>query len=362
MSARVRFTIYSKTAYELISMLSSEELIIPAHQRDYCWPPARAGAFIGSVLAGIPTQSIIMRKVDRAAEQLSLEDGSQRLRTLKKYMNDEIMDLNGFKFSALTAAEQNDVRMYQFAVTLYWNETIQQRIDTFDNFQNGVALSVGERLHSMCEISPLVTFTKNLLLTPGSGLHDRAARIWGVRDGKDAKGNHLDKRRKWLLNAVALVAGIAFGPDAITKKWPDFQNQTTRYLSTPIDERAVREKVEALISIYEQVEIRRPMPGKTILNSQWDMAKFSAYIVYSFWEELDMDHLTRGWVDFLVGARNHPERLPAILHRDIKATRSWNKERWQMGYLRVFWPEDAERRAAASVGTRSSEEDEDDEI
>ena len=231
--------------------------------------------------------------------------------------------------------------MYQFAVIVYYGESTEQRISIFDHFQNGMPLSVGERLHSMCEISPLVMFTKKLLLTPGSGLHDRSALVWGIHGGDDKR----DPRRKGLLNAVALVAGMAFGPDAITRKWSDFQNQDTnkKYLSRPIDEVAVQQKVEALISIYEQVEARRPMRGKPFLHKQWDVGQFSGYIIYSFWEPKmpsdTISYTSKMWVEFLVGVRSHPERIANILHRGNKEARSWNRSRWACGYANAINPE-----------------------
>jgi hypothetical protein len=352
MASRVRFSISSKTAYDLVSQLESGELQIPAHQRGEVWPLKRQIAFIRSVIEGIPTQAIIVRKIDRNGDTTSLEDGQQRLSTLKKFMTDEIEGPTG-KFSELTGIMQNNIRMYAFAVTIYNNATLSQTITIFDHFQNGVALTTGERIHSMSAISPLVRFVKTQLMTSGVGLHDRAALVWGIRSGED-------KRRKDLLMASALCAGLAFGVDAITKKWTDWQSNS--WLSDEIDEDAVINLLETIITIYERVEQRKPLRGKKILNMQWQVGKFSGYIAYSLITFPDSTAvLIRGWVNFLANARDHPENIKNILHKDVKKTRSWNSERWELGYLRVFNPDEAERREAADAARRAADTDESDE-
>jgi hypothetical protein len=351
MASRVRFSISPKTAFELVSQLESGELVIPPHQRGEVWPMKRQVAFIRSVIEGIPTQAIIMRKMDRNADVTSLEDGHQRLSTLRKFMNDEISGPTG-KFSELTGIMQNNIRMYAFAVTIYNNATLPQTIAIFDHFQNGVALTAGERIHSMSAISPLVRFVKAQLMTSGSGLHDRAALVWGIRSGDD-------KRRKDLLMASALCAGLAFGVSAITKKWTDWQSNT--WLSEEIDEEAVINLLESIISIYERVEQRKPLRGRKILNTQWQVGKFSGYIAYSLITFPDnRPALIRGWVNFLANARDHPENIKNILHKYTKKTRSWNEERWMLGYLSVFNPDEAERIAAAVPDDSDDEDDESD--
>jgi hypothetical protein len=267
-------------------------------------------------------------------------------------MNDEIPGPTG-KFSELTDNMKNNVRMYVFAVTIYSNSTLPQTIAIFDHFQNGVALTPGERIHSMSAISPFVRFVKTQLMTSGAGLHDRAALVWGIRSGDD-------KRRKDLLMASALCAGLAFGVNAITKKWTDWQNST--WFSDEIDEGAVINLLETIIGIYERVEQRRPLRGKKILNTQWQVGKFSGYIAYSLLTFPDNTAaLVRGWVNFLANARDHPENIKNILHKYTKKTRSWNEERWMLGYLSVFNPEEAERIAAA-VPDDSDEDDDDSDI
>ena len=346
MAARVRFNVNAMTAHELIRMLRSGELVLPPHQREYCWDVKRQGYFVRSVVDNIPTQSIIMRKVvGRGAvlqegDQTSLEDGHQRLTTIMKFMSDELSEdaikwAGCSKFGEMTAAEKADINAYQFSVIIYRGATTEQMVTIFDHFQNGLPLTKGERLHSMSEISPLVSFVKRQLMTADQGLHNRSAIVWGVRSGTD-------KRRKALLNATALCAGLAFGPEGFTKKWADYVDKN--YLSREIDAEDLLSKLNTLLDIYEQVDARTPMRNRTVLNNQWDVGKYSGYIGYSLnTYPDDRERLVNGWVNFLAGARTHPERIRNILHYDDGTARSWNTKRWQMGYLRVFHPAEARR-------------------
>jgi hypothetical protein len=360
MASRVRFVVNVMTVHELLNMLKNEELQIPPHQRDYCWDPTRQGDFIASIIMGLPTQSIILRKIGRGSsvsegDKTSLEDGRQRLETLKLFINDELSSYalehaKTQKFSELSIDQQSDIRSYQFSVIVYRGATTQQEVTIFDHFQNGIPLSKGERLHSLSEISPLVKFVKRQLMTVNEGIHNEASVVWGIRAGTD-------KKRAALLNATALCAGLGFGSKAITKKWDILRN----YIYRDIDSEDILSKLRILIRIYTQIEERYPERGKKVLNNQWEVGKYNGYIIYSLnkYPE-DVERLVSGWVTFLSSARAHPEKIDQILHFDITAARSWNIRRWELGYLRVFNPVEARRVAATPYVEEESDDDTDD--
>lgn len=357
MASRVRFVVNAMTVHELLNMMRNDELEIPAHQREYCWDAIRQGEFISSIMMGLPTQSIILQKTGRGpslseGDKTTLEDGRQRLTTLEKFLKDELsrdaLDrAKTQKFSELSVDQQSNVRSYQFSVILYRGATPQQQVTIFDHFQNGVPLSKGERLHSLSEISPLVKFVKKQLLTSNEGIHDEASLVWGIRAG-------IDKKRVALLNATALCAGLAFGPKAITKKWEILKN----YLDRDIDSESILSNLHVLIRIYRLVEERYPERGKKILNNQWDVGKYSGYIIYSLHKyPEETERLVRGWATFLAAARANPQNIDDILHYDITAARSWTVRRWELGYLRVFNPGEAHRVAATPYVEEDSDDD-----
>jgi hypothetical protein len=333
----------TKTAEDLIAELRTNELIVPAHQREFCWPLGKQQRFIDTVQKSMPTQAIIVR--NETGIKPSLEDGQQRLTTLRKYFGDEFIDESGKKYSEHSAIKQYQMRRYTFALIRYKNASTEDAIEIFDRFQNGQPLSVGERIYSMSEISPFVKFVREVLMTPGTGLHDRGATIWGT--------HVTDKNRKHLLNAVALCAGCAFGTGAITEKWEDIRRQKILSRSdwSPV---TIQSLLEQLISIYEQVEAKSSAKA-TVRKKQWKVGFSSGYILHSLKLEPRPAALVSKWVDFLVKAREDSDLINEILHIDVGDARGWTTNRWKMGYLRVFDPAEAER--LVDEGTSDESED-----
>ena len=364
MSSRIQFTTHVEIAESLVDRLpingllaASEPLVIPEHQREYCWTEKKQHRFIYVLLQGRPVPQILLRKHQNGT--ITLEDGRQRLTTLQLFKNDEIRDRRGKLYSELTADERSAINNYKFSVTQYRGATDQEAIEIFDDHQNGIILSVGERLHGLASLSPIIRFVKATLLTCGSGLHDRAALVWGVRGNRD-------RRRNYLTKMYALCAGIAFGPEYTTKKWEEIQHGPTRdtdgILSREFDTAAVTMKLEAILTIFEQAQLIEPVSKKR-LNKQFDPGFLTAYITYSFnIRPTEIFALTTRWIEFIVDARRNPSLLKTVLHKDIAATRSWNNVRWQKGYLRVFDPTNSicvEADRQQSLVTTDSEDTDD---
>lgn len=317
----------------LVTMYNNKRIIVPLHQRNYVWPPKVAGVFIDSLLRGLPCPSLLI--YEEQLQSLSLEDGSQRLRTIDKYMKDEFGSSRDpgvepeVKFSELSSDDKARLLHTRLPVIVYSNATNQERIEIFDRFQNGSPLKVGERLHSL-SYTTLVDFTIKTLLTPGQGYYDRATAIWGPRlVGDSAK----DTRFESLINATAIIAGCAHGPDCISKKYNDLRP----VLLTPIDERETKRTLEMLFSIYEDTNLHMTMGGKRILNKQWPVGNFTGYIIASLktYPE-EWSRLRIGWVNFLVKYRNNSKVLKTILQHNMSSARSWSSARWELGYNNVF--------------------------
>lgn len=348
MENRIRFDITVSTLYDLVQRRETNEVIIPPHQREYCWNHKKRCEFINSVLEGIPTQGIILCNVDNST-LVSLEDGQQRITTAQDYMNDKFVVpyLGSNKmFSELPERVKQYIRSYQLSVTTYRNATKEQKIRIFDRFQNGEPLSVGERLHSMTEISPIVKYAKNVLMNDDDSCHSqRIIKVFGNRSGED-------KRRKDLTNAMAIVFGVAFGSDYITKKWQVITENVPELggclLSRPFDQGKINTILVQILEIYEEVDRIYPMSGKAIKNSQWAVGRITGYIIYSLTkpESLPFPIVKKKWVEFLVGARQCSSTISSVLHCDDSKARYYEAERWKMGYLRVFDPEEAQRLAS----------------
>lgn len=367
---------------QLVQDYDEHRFQIPPHQREFCWDLGRQQKFIQSILKGYPIPSILMSK-RRTDVQATLEDGRQRITTASRFRNNLFgVVLEGLvrKYEDLTALDQLRFDVVEVTIMTFMNATDEDRIQIFDWHQNGAPLSPGERYHAH-HATPLIAFVKAQLMTPGSGYHDRAAAIWGIRGDPVSPPEGFitsDKRRKWLLSATALVLGLTFGPANATKKYePEKGFMTAEF--PPAKQAAVCRDLERILEIYEAVDTRCPArtPRKW-LNAQWDLGNFTGYILYSLSTQAREAHdavqagrpidvrvplesvyrpnsladdpdewvfVRDTWIEYLVRVRreineNPTRKIKAVLekciHAGLSAARSWTNERWEDGYLRVF--------------------------
>lgn len=89
-------------------------LYIPEYQRAFVWNEIEQSRFIESVLLGVPIQPVFAA-VDPETGDLEIIDGSQRIRTIEAFVNNQLtlrgldrLDiLNGFRFKDLAPARQS---------------------------------------------------------------------------------------------------------------------------------------------------------------------------------------------------------------------------------------------------------------
>lgn len=94
----------------------SNEIYIPAYQRSFVWSKERQSKFIESILLGLPVPYIFTADIDDG--RLEIVDGSQRIRTLEAFLNNELKlselelldKLNGLTFNDLPIARQRKIR------------------------------------------------------------------------------------------------------------------------------------------------------------------------------------------------------------------------------------------------------------
>ena len=89
----------------IIDKYKKDQIFVPTYQRNYVWKTKHQSRFIESVFLGVPIMPFLVSVSGEDAE-LEIIDGSQRIRTLVKYCNDEIklqgldklQSLNGTRF------------------------------------------------------------------------------------------------------------------------------------------------------------------------------------------------------------------------------------------------------------------------
>jgi hypothetical protein len=334
---------YSNTSRRLSALISdmvTDTITIPPHQRDYVWTTKQQVKLVDAIQTGMPMPNITFRN-KRVGKYniITLEDGQQRLTTLRRYMANSFRDSNGRLFNDLSPVEQAEFESYTVNVMTYSNATDEQAIVIFNNLQNGSSCSIGERVYSLSRISPLVQFTLETLLTPGSGFYERTVPFWGERTAKGQRG-------KYMTEAFALCAGLAHGSQYISKKWTDIEDIVAR----PFSREKLLADLEFIISLYEEVHREAPITTKKLKKFYWDLSNFTAYIIHAMTltEALEPLHPLPSRTDihiafreFMIEQRLHPEILTERLHAGIPRGNGgghWDQRRWHNGWLRIFAP------------------------
>jgi uncharacterized protein with ParB-like and HNH nuclease domain len=128
------------------------ELFIPDYQREMTWDEDRQSKFIESILLGLPIPYIFVADIiDETSKsedlaRLEIIDGTQRIRTLSRFINNELTlnnleeleKLNGFKFNDLPLSRKrrfNRTSIKMIQLTEKANE--KTRRDIFERLNTG---------------------------------------------------------------------------------------------------------------------------------------------------------------------------------------------------------------------------------
>ena len=103
----VKFLVTDYTVEFLAGKVRDEEYYIPEYQREFSWNDDAQSRFVESLLMGLPIPFLFLWQANDG--RLEIVDGSQRLRTIVRFMDDGLALKNlkllplveGFRFSNL---------------------------------------------------------------------------------------------------------------------------------------------------------------------------------------------------------------------------------------------------------------------
>jgi hypothetical protein len=126
------------------------EIFVPAYQREFVWSKSRQSKFIESVILELPIPYIFIATLSRNISddegRAEIVDGSQRVRTLHAFLNNELKlvdlekldKLNGFYFSDLEMSRQRKIKRQGIRVIeLSDRATEDIRRDIFERINTG---------------------------------------------------------------------------------------------------------------------------------------------------------------------------------------------------------------------------------
>ncbi|MCC5658476.1 DUF262 domain-containing protein [Nostoc sp. XA010] len=124
------------------------EFFIPDYQREMAWDEDRQSKFIESVVLGLPIPYIFVADISESEDLARLEiiDGTQRIRTLTRFINNELRlknleklkTLNGFTFEDLPPQRQRRFNRTSIRMIQLTEEADEEvRRDLFERINSG---------------------------------------------------------------------------------------------------------------------------------------------------------------------------------------------------------------------------------
>ncbi|MBS1032819.1 DUF262 domain-containing protein [Gluconobacter cerinus] len=161
------------------------EIYIPDYQRDMVWEESRQSRFIESLVIGLPIPYLFVADVKNEDEnldgRLEIIDGTQRIRTLSYFLNDEltlqglkkISSLNGFRFSDLPPPRQRRFKRITLRlIELTEHAKEETRRDMFDRINTGPVKLNDMETRRGAHPGPFIDFVNRL--AQDSFFHDLA--------------------------------------------------------------------------------------------------------------------------------------------------------------------------------------------
>lgn len=119
-------------------------IYIPEYQRDFTWDEERKAKLIESIILGLPIPFIFVAENRNGSWEIV--DGSQRVRTLQAFLNDELVlnglssieSLNGYKFSELDESRKGKILNTALRIIVLSEETTDDvKTDMFERINRG---------------------------------------------------------------------------------------------------------------------------------------------------------------------------------------------------------------------------------
>lgn len=143
-SKRIEYYLTDYSVELLALKMEKGEFEIPGYQREDTWELERKSRFIESLLMGLPIPFLFFW--EQSDGKLEVVDGSQRLRTIQQFINNEIeigeltelTELDGLRFGDLPDSRQRKIKNRSIrGIILNEHADEQARFDIFERINTG---------------------------------------------------------------------------------------------------------------------------------------------------------------------------------------------------------------------------------
>jgi hypothetical protein len=173
-SKRIEFFLTEYSIELLASKMNIGDFEIPAYQREDTWEPERKARFIESVLMGLPIPFLFFWEKPNTGK-LEIVDGSQRLRTIKQFILDDLVlselevltALEGMRFRDLPESRQRKIRNRSIrGIVLNEHADEQARFEIFDRINTGSKIANKAEVRRGALIGPFLDLVIGLTDDP----------------------------------------------------------------------------------------------------------------------------------------------------------------------------------------------------
>ena len=286
----VRFIVTDYTVEFLANKVREEEYYVPDYQREMIWDQGTQSRFIESVLIGLPIPFVFLWQDDEG--RMEIVDGSQRLRTLRGFVDDDLIlanlsllpEVNGFHYRDFSESRRRKFNARTIRGIVLGNDTTTAtrtemfaRINTGGRSANDAEIRRGslpgpftDLVIDCAKYEPFVNLTPiSQRLVKAREREELVTRFFTFLERYDVRSNDLpgwhDRPREYIFDFVAHAnSKAASDPDYTNRLKTEFQ-RTTEFVAaafpigfrrTPTGTQVPRARYEA-ISVGSGLAIRQ---------------------------------------------------------------------------------------------------------
>lgn len=171
---KIDYYITEFTVEYLAEKMKKEDYRIPTYQREFTWEEPRKHRFIESLIMRLPIPFLFFC-ITPDDGILEVVDGSQRLRTIKEFIDNNLRlgelsrlpKLKGFLFSDLPKSRQNKIKNISIrGIVLSENTDDESRFDLFDRINTGSKIANSAEVRRGAVPGPFIDLVKALASDP----------------------------------------------------------------------------------------------------------------------------------------------------------------------------------------------------
>ncbi len=304
----------------------SKLLHIHRRNRAFVWNDDMQNKLLDSILNGYYVPPIICcSRIYDGVERREVMEGGNRITTFRRILDGELKRLPDNVKRPLTDDERRRVEAHPITLVVMRNLSSKQQRIMFRRLNKNVKVSDGQ-LYAMSEDdSPLIQEALAFLNDDAYPLRARITHHFFDTRNADNAG-HCN-----LANSVAIVSGIAHGPEYITKSY------NVQDPKVELQDRIDREKIVRIfgyvLDIFDRADVLAPFPDKRKRRGQWSVGYLLGVMLYDLMTNPEeIPRIKEKWAIYIQFVRTLDGAVDAI---KLSGAQNLNQTRYKRLSLKV---------------------------